>query len=46
MNDTLSGEYCIPNFILGIIFGLLYLFAFTIFEKRRKDKHDRKTKMD
>ena len=41
MYDTLSGEYTMTTFLIGIILGLLYVFGFMVYQKIKEDKHDR-----
>lgn len=41
MYDTLSGEYTMTTFLIGIILGLLYVFSFMIYQRIKEDKHGR-----
>lgn len=41
MYDTLSGEYTMTTFLMGIILGLLYVFGFMVYQRIKEDKNDR-----
>ena len=41
MYDTLSGEYTMTTFVMGIILGLLYVFGFMVNQKIKEDKDGR-----